>query len=232
MADIPLLRDLFVYPIERYIPPVAKVNDVAEATVETDLREYVVTAPIEHALADFLEVYAESRTASTDKIGVWISGFFGSGKSHFAKILSYLLTTPAIGDQTAREVFLERLVGSSRKSEIEGLLHRTGLLDSRVIMFNIKTEQDQTQKDESVSEILYRRHLASRGLSTDPVVASLELSLIERGLYGACRPALDRGARRLSVHPLHRGRSPAGGGARRLPHPRGGAGCLGHGQTK
>lgn len=61
------LKDLFVYPIERYIPPVAKVTDVAEATVETDLREYVVTTPIERALADFLEVYAESRTAPTDK---------------------------------------------------------------------------------------------------------------------------------------------------------------------
>nr|HID14559.1 hypothetical protein [Anaerolineae bacterium] len=81
------LQDLFVYPIARYIPPVAKVDDVAEATMETELREYVVTAPIERALADFLEVYAESRTTPTDKIGVWISGFFGSGKSHFAKVL-------------------------------------------------------------------------------------------------------------------------------------------------
>lgn len=46
-----LLKDLLVYPIERYIPPVAKVDDTAEATVEAELREYVVTAPIERALA-------------------------------------------------------------------------------------------------------------------------------------------------------------------------------------
>ena len=98
------LKDLFVYPIERYIPPVAKVTDVTEETVATDLREYVVTTPIERALADFLEVYAESRTAPTDKIGVWISGFFGSGKSHFAKVLSYLLTNPAVSGRPAREL--------------------------------------------------------------------------------------------------------------------------------
>lgn len=186
------LKDLFVYPIERYIPPVAKVTDVAEATVETDLREYVVTTPIERALADFLEVYAESRTAPTDKIGVWISGFFGSGKSHFAKVLSYLLTNPTVGGRPARELFVERLAGSPRRAGIEGLLHRAGLLDSRVIMFNIKTEEDQQAEGESISQIMYRRYLDSRGLSTDPAIASLELSLIERGLYDTFRSEVER----------------------------------------
>ena len=186
------LKDLFIYPIERYIPPVAKVDDVAEATVEAELREYVVTAPIERALADFLEVYAESRTVPTDKIGVWISGFFGSGKSHFAKVLSYLLNNPTVGGRTARALFIERLAGSPRQVEIEGLLHRIGLLDSQVIMFQIKAEQDQTQRDESISEIMYRRYLARRGLSTDPVVASLELSLIERGLYDAFQAEVEK----------------------------------------
>ena len=68
------LKNLFVYPIDRYIPPVAKVDDVASETVKTELREYVVTTPIERALADFLGVYAASRTEATDRIGVWISG--------------------------------------------------------------------------------------------------------------------------------------------------------------
>jgi len=186
------LRDLFVHPIERYIPPVAKVDDVAETTVEMELREYVVTAPIEQALVDFLEVYAESRTASTDRIGAWISGFFGSGKSQFAKILSYLLTNRPAGERTARELFVERLAGSPRRAEIEGLLHRIGMLDSHVVMFQIKAEQELTQGDESISEIMYRRYLASRGLSTDPMVAALELSLIDRGLYGAFKAEVKR----------------------------------------
>ncbi|HIQ04672.1 MAG TPA: BREX system P-loop protein BrxC, partial [Anaerolineae bacterium] len=186
------LRDLFVYPIDRYIPPVVKVDDVTEATVEMELREYVVTTPIERALANFLEVYAESRTVPTDKIGVWISGFFGSGKSLFAKMLSYLLTNPTVRGRPARELFLERLAGSPHRAEIEALLHRVGMLDSRVIMFNIKTEQNQQTRDESISEIMYRRYLAHRDLSTDPVVASLELSLIRRGLYDAFRAEVER----------------------------------------
>jgi DNA-binding transcriptional ArsR family regulator len=186
------LRELFVYPIERYIPPVAKVNDLAEAVVAADLREYVITAPIEAALKAFLEGYAESRTAATDRIGVWISGFFGAGKSHFAKMLGYLLENRCVGGQTARELFLERLAGSANRQEIAGLLHRAGLLDSRVITFQIKAEQDLTAKDDSISEIMYRSYLTSRGLSKSLVVAGLELSLIERGLYDAFRAEVER----------------------------------------
>ena len=192
MAASISLRELFVYPIERYIPPVAKVNDLAEAVVEADLREYVVTAPIEGALMAFLEGYAESRTATTDRIGVWISGFFGAGKSHFAKMLGYLLENRAVGGQTARELFATRLSGSSHRTEIEGLLHRAGLLDSRVITFQIKAEQDLTNKDDSISEIMYRSYLVSRGLSKSLTVAGLELSLIERGLYDAFRAEVER----------------------------------------
>ncbi|MBM4460583.1 MAG: BREX system P-loop protein BrxC [Chloroflexi bacterium] len=191
VASTPL-RELFVYPIERYIPPVAKVNDLAEAIVAADLREYVVTGPIEDALRAFLEGYAESRTATTDRIGVWISGFFGAGKSHFAKMLGYLLENRLVGDQTARQLFAARLAGSAQRMEIEGLLHRAGLLDSRVITFQIKAEQDLTAKDDSISEIMYRSYLASRGLSKNIAVASLELSLIERGLYDAFRAEVER----------------------------------------
>ena len=61
-------------------------------------------------------------------------------------------------------------------------------------MFQIKAEQDQTQRDESISEIIYRRYLASRGLSTDLAVASLELSLIERGLYDTFKVEVERRA--------------------------------------
>jgi hypothetical protein len=189
------LRDLFVYDLDRVIPPVAKVSDTDAVTVATELGEYVPTRSIEEGLARFLEVYADSRLAPTDRIGVWISGFFGSGKSHFAKILSYLLTNPTLSTdadiaehirgRSAQAVFLDRLGVSSRRAEIEALLHRIGMLDSQVIMLNIKAEQDQAQQDEGITQILHRVYLAHRGLSTDPSVARLELELIERDLYEA-----------------------------------------------
>ena len=75
------IKDIFQLEIDRYIPPVSKVNDIDPEIIEQELREYIVTTPIENALRDLLDIYAESRTEKTDKIGVWISGFFGSGKS-------------------------------------------------------------------------------------------------------------------------------------------------------
>lgn len=183
MTDALKLQDLLVYPLQRYIPPVAKVNDVAETTVATELHEYVVTQSIERALLAFLDVYAESRLTPTDRIGVWISGFFGSGKSHFAKVLSYLLANRPVHGRAAHDIFMERLGESPHRADLAALLHRVGLLNSHVIMFNIKTEEDQQQAGDTISQILYRQTLSHRGLSPDPVVANLELSLLRRGLY-------------------------------------------------
>ena len=52
---------------------------------------YVVTPTIERYLDDFLEQYTDTFRLDTTEIGVWISGYFGSGKSHLAKIAALLV---------------------------------------------------------------------------------------------------------------------------------------------
>src|SRR3990172_4250284 len=175
------VKDLFQLEIGRRIPAVAKVDDVDPATVEQELREYVVTTPIERALVDFLETYAESRTAKADEIGVWIAGFFGSGKSHFAKILSYLLRNQPVGKQTAIDLFKSRLAAQSEAASlIQQQLHRSQQIDSHVIMFNIEA----MKRSNSIAETMYSQYLAQeRGLSSNLVVGRLELSLLRRGIY-------------------------------------------------
>jgi len=175
------IKDVFQLEIGRRIPAVAKVDDVDPATIEQELREYVVTTPIETALIDLLESYAESRTQKTDKVGVWISGFFGSGKSHFAKILSYLLRNPAVGAKHAIDIFKSRLDGQSEATApIQQQLHRLQQIDSRVVMFNIEA----MKRSNSIAETMYSQYLAQeRGLSANLVVGRLELSLLRRNLY-------------------------------------------------
>ncbi len=191
------IQDLFVYPIQRDITTVIKMDDLRAQEVEQELHEYVVTDTIETLLIEFLERYAETRTGQTDRIGVWISGFFGSGKSHFAKILSYLLENRDVGGTSAVEHFRLRIVESPRRAELERLLHQvTHFIRTETIAFQIKTEEElivgdlehgDSKKDwlqaNHISTILYRQWLKRRGFSTTLWVGRLEQQLSEMGLY-------------------------------------------------
>jgi hypothetical protein len=193
------IQDLFVYPIQRDITTVIKMDDLRAQEIEQELSEYVVTDTVETLLIEFLERYAETRTGQTDRIGVWISGFFGSGKSHFAKILSYLLENRNVGETSAVEHFRLRIVDSPRRAELERLLHQvTHFIKTEAIAFQIKTEEElvvgdlehaDAKKDwlqaNHISTILYRQWLKRQGFSTTLGVGRLEQQLSEMGFYPA-----------------------------------------------
>jgi len=193
MTPTTQIQDIFVHPIKRDITTVITMDDLRLQEIEQELGEYVVTDAIEDLLIEFLERYAETRTGQTERIGVWISGFFGSGKSHFAKILSYLLENRQVGGQTAVDLFRLRIVDSPRQHEIERLLHQVvHFIDTEAIAFQIKTEEDllasvPTSADavagNHISTIMYRQWLKARGLSTTLWIARLELELISLGQY-------------------------------------------------
>src|SRR5689334_3688410 len=92
-----LIQNLFVKNISRPINGVVKADQVDSETVWQELDEFVVTKELDRHIRDFFAAYLSGIDHRNDpdisgKVGVWVSGFFGSGKSHFIKILHYLLS--------------------------------------------------------------------------------------------------------------------------------------------
>ena len=98
---------MFAKSITRDVKGVIKVGQGEDANVRQELEEYVVTRELQKHIARFFEAYKRGITGNTDNMGVWISGFFGSGKSHFLKILSYLLENREVDGKRAIDYFVE-----------------------------------------------------------------------------------------------------------------------------
>jgi hypothetical protein len=90
------IKELFTRDINRPINGVVKAEQLDDAVVWQELDEFVVTRELDQHIRKFFGAYTDALDHPRDptlsgKMGVWISGFFGSGKSHFLKVLSYVL---------------------------------------------------------------------------------------------------------------------------------------------
>ena len=124
------VKNMFAKPIDREIKGVIKVGQGDDENVRQELEEYVVTRELQKHFADFFSSYKKGIVGNTDKMGVWISGFFGSGKSHFLKILSYLLENRLVDGKTALEYFIEdRKIKDEISVKIPGKILRLKVID-------------------------------------------------------------------------------------------------------
>ena len=179
------VKNMFAKPIDREIKGVIKVGQGDDENVRQELEEYVVTRELQKHFADFFSSYKKGIVGNTDKMGVWISGFFGSGKSHFLKILSYLLENRLVDGKTALEYFIE-----DRKIKDEMVLADMRLaanVSSDVILFNIDSKSgmadSQNNKEAILSVFLkvFNQHLGFYG--ANPFLADLERQLSDEDKY-------------------------------------------------
>jgi hypothetical protein len=183
------VRDIIKRDIGVKVEGVVKVFD--RASLATEIREYVVTDKIEEELKrifdTFTYVSATLRRGGPvrDVMGIWISGFFGSGKSHFAKVLGHVLqNTPldATGADRCIDVFARHLSDTPRGQDIRLRLGESKRgTETRVIAFEIKSRQSLSNPN-SVGEILLSEFYRNIGLAENFVVARIERRLQRRGL--------------------------------------------------
>lgn len=177
------MRDIFEKPVDRSIDGVIKADD--EASLRTELDEYVITGEIGQRLEQFLDAYNNYRTAN----GVWISGFFGSGKSHLLKMLALLLENREVGEVKAFDIFAEKL---KDEPMLAGALRKAVSVPSKSILFNIDQKADVISKNDvdallSVFQKVFDEMCGYYG--KQPHIAQFERQLDERGQFDAFKAA-------------------------------------------
>ena len=114
-----LIKNMFISDINRHIDKVIKVDQTSEERLYQEITEYVITKEIRRNFNDFFNAYEKSIDNPNDNCGVWISGFFGSGKSHFLKMLAYILTNKTVMGKPTIEYFREKFNDPMMFSSIE-----------------------------------------------------------------------------------------------------------------
>jgi hypothetical protein len=167
-----LIQEIFSRAIERDIKEVIKVDD--RQSVLEEVEEYVPTDHITNELVDTLEKYQDTINNPSEEINIWISGFFGSGKSSFAKMLGYLLANPSIGGVSVAERFFELNEIPQAKALLTSI--HSGA-PTETVLLDLNTTPNLLQEGEPIVLPVYRTLLAEFDYSRDIVLAELEFEL-------------------------------------------------------
>ena len=178
------IGQMFAKPIDRDMKGVIKVGQDDNLNIQQELEEYVVTRELQKHFRDFFDSYKRGITGNTDKMGVWISGFFGSGKSHFLKILSYLLENKVVNGKTALEYFEEDQ--KIKDHMVLADMRLAATVPTDVVLFNIdsKGEQSGKQDKDAIVSVFLKVFNEMQGFcGAIPFLADLERRLSEAGRY-------------------------------------------------
>ncbi len=180
MSPFEKIRDLLARDLEKPIEEVIKLSQTDEAVVYTELSEYVVTDNLRRAYTDLLRAINESVFNPTEGIGVWVSGFFGSGKSAFVKNLGYILSNPVVQGEPAAELFIRRVREAAPDDPVLPDLIRnlTQRVAFEVIMFDVSVHRAVQRESELLAEVMYRALLKQLDYADrNYAVAELEIEL-------------------------------------------------------
>ncbi len=173
------MRSIFTKPVDREIEGVVKADD--KKSLKTEFEEYVLTNEAEKRIEAFIDEYLNSKA----KNGAWISGFFGSGKSHLLKVLSCLMENKEIDNTPAIDLFLPKIKENKVfKADIKKAVN----IPSKSILFNIDQKADIISKKEfdallAVFAKVFDEMCGYYG--KQGYIAKFERDLDKQGIYGA-----------------------------------------------
>ena len=172
------LKYIYKADIDRNINGVIKVAQNDEASIEQELREYIITQELRKHFNTFFDNYEKSLDQPTDRIGVWISGFFGSGKSHFLKILSYILSNDIVAGKKSIDYFQDKFEDPMMFAQLE----HCASVPTDTILFNIDAKSPINKDNTAILRIFAKVFYEYRGYYGDDLkVAKLEQFIDKSG---------------------------------------------------
>ena len=192
------IKELFTKPIDRPINGVIKADQRDAESIWQELDEYVVTKQLTEYFRRFFDAFLAAADSPKDpvvtsRMGVWVSGFFGSGKSHFIKILSYLLENieaidPATGIPKRAAAFFDE--HKIKDALLLADIQRAVKGSSDVILFNIDAKADSKSDRDVILQVFLRVFNEKLGYSGDaPHIADMERHLVSKGDFEAFKVA-------------------------------------------
>ena len=195
-----LIKNLFERDIFRPINGVVKADQIDDASVWQELDEFVITSELDRHFSRFVSWYLEAvdqgRTADLGgKMAVWISGFFGSGKSHFLKVISYLLANRKLQKDGNSKSAVEFFESKVKDAVLFGDVKRAVAADTDVILFNIDAKAAHGTGDgrDIILRVFLKVLNELQGYSGDhPHIAHMERYLDGKGRFAAFEAAYQK----------------------------------------
>ena len=173
------IQSMFKDDINRKINGVVKVDQDESSVLVQELNEYVITRELKKHFITFFNNYDDSFDEDTADIGVWISGFFGSGKSHFLKILSYILENKEVQGVKTVERFRQKFADDPATFM---LIDRATRGKTDTILFNIDIEGSINKDKTAVLRVFAKMFYNYLGFYGENLkVAKLEQFVAKKG---------------------------------------------------
>ncbi len=188
---MPLLKEIYDRDIYREINPAVVVSNKNLKTIEAEIEEYVFTNELIEKLYIIVDTVLNKRSG---KSGIWINGYYGSGKSHFIKYVHYLLdaqTSERAFEAFEKAVSVYDAMGPGANagitlSNLKLLKKRVTTLNCDNIMFNVEDETDDGSQ-ERLTRIFLNMFNKFRGYNSNdiPLAILLEKQLDKKGVFEA-----------------------------------------------
>jgi hypothetical protein len=147
------IKDILTIDLSEDIKNVIDLEDVSETEIQAEIENYIITDGLAKEYADFVSTF----TSNILETGVWLSGFYGSGKSYFGKLLGYMLSNRNIAGTPARDRILQRFTGINDEAIIKNSISKLNSENCHIIFLDV-AKQDTTK---GLAYTLFRNFLKS-----------------------------------------------------------------------